>query len=113
MGKIFRGKGAPTTKQQDENKLQFGVKFPCAITEALISIKIAIKGKYGRINDIILKVDSGASVSLSLSRLDYLTDIKNCKLHGFPPVRPNGIGGNTKIMDLVGILNIISTGAKP
>ena len=55
VGRILREKGAPTTKQQQNNKLQFGVKYPCAITEALISIKTATGGKSGRIDNTILK----------------------------------------------------------
>ena len=63
------------------------------------------------ISNIILKVDSGASVSLS--HAEYLTDAKHCKLHGLPPVCLNDIGGKTEIMDLVGILNIIANVDQP
>ena len=103
IGKIFRNLGAQISSAKIErNKILFGVNYPSAITEALITVKTT-SGAY--INNIILKVDSGASVSLSHS--EYLTDIKNCKLHNLSPVRLNGIGGKTEIMDQVGILNII------
>ena len=109
IGKIFQKAGAKQLAATTEhNKVTFGVKFPSAITEAIISIKTTTGAL---INDIIVKVDSGASVSLA--HPEYLTDIKHCKLHGLSPVRLNGIGGKTEIMTQVGILNIITRNNKP
>jgi hypothetical protein len=83
----------------------FGVKYPSAINEATITIYTKVEGVKTSKSGIIMKVDSGASVSLA--HPDFLTDIKDCKIQGLPPVRLNGIGGNTGIMTKVGILNII------
>jgi transposase InsO family protein len=108
LGKIYRNLGAPkTTSKVDRNKRLFGVNFPSAIAEALMTIRTA-SGQI--IKDILLKVDSGASVSLAHS--DYLTDMKHCKQHGMPPVRLNGIGGKTEIICQVGFLNIITSESK-
>ena len=90
------------------NRIQFGIKYPTAITEALISITYpGSKVERPQVNNIILKVGTGASVSLAHS--DYLT-IRDCRLQGLPPVRLNGIGGNTGIICKVGILNIAPSG---
>ena len=92
------------------NRIQYGVRYPTAITEALIGITYpGHKEKRSRLDNVILKVDTGASVSLAHS--DYLTDIRNCRLQGLPPVRLNGIGGNTGVISKVGILNIAPSGA--
>ena len=91
-------------EEQHFNILHYGVRYPSAISEAIISIKTQHDTR-----SIILKVDSGASVSLAHS--DYLTDIGNCINRGMPPVRLSGIGGRTAIMTKVGTLTIkASTG---
>ena len=80
-----------STKRQDMNRIQYGVRYPTAITEALIGITYpGSKVKRPRLDNIILKVNTGASVSLA--HLDYLTDIRDCRLQGLPPVQLNGIG---------------------
>ena len=103
MGKITPNREeAPST---GDNVALYGVKYPNAIAEAIIKVKSIDKGIIRNIEGIIIKVDSGASVSLAHPQ--YLTGITNCKTYDMAPVRLNGIGGKTDIMDEVGILNII------
>ena len=90
-------------EEQNFNILNAGVRYPSAISEAIITIITQDLDT----RTAILKVDSGASVSLSHS--DYLTDIGNCITKGMPPVRLSGIGGRTELKNQVGTLTIIAT----
>ena len=102
--KVFQDRVA-TPKKQRMNKSLFGVKFPSAIAEALLNIKTTPNGIRSNLNNVLVKIDTGASVSLA--HPDYLTGIKDCRLQGLAPVRLNGIGGRTNIISKVGMLNII------
>ena len=96
-------------EEQHHNEVHFGVRYPSAISEAIIKIaspRPIISTQGPATETILLKVDSGASVSLAHS--DYLSNIGCCKLQGLPPVRLSGIGGKTEIMDQVGMLTILN-----
>ena len=88
-----------------------GVNFPSAISEAIVTISTLSKLNRVDTRDVIVKVDSGASVSLA--HPDFLTEISNCTTQGMAPVRLSGIGGKTEVMSKVGTLTMIkSTGER-
>ena len=86
---------------------QHGVRFPSAITEALATANTGTHYDTAKTHSIIIKIDTGASVSLAHS--DYLTEIGDSRLQQLPHVRLNDIGGKTEIMSKVGLLKV----AKP
>jgi hypothetical protein len=109
--RIIQQERGISQEEQDFNIVNHGVNFPSAISEAIITISTL--SKKGRVDtkDIILKVDSGASVSLA--HPEFLTNVGNCITQGMAPVRLSGIGGKTEAIDKVGTLTIIkSTGER-
>lgn len=106
VARIIQDRGI-SAEEQNFNKAQFGVRFPSAISEAIIKVALRDKDKRAATTDAILKVDSGASVSLA--HPDLLTDVGNCTKANLPPVILSGIGGKTETMTKVGTLTIIKT----
>ena len=82
------------------------MRFPSAISEAIATISTpnATGGIGTNTQSILLKVDSGASVSLA--HPDHLSHIQDCAVHNLQPVRFSGIGGKTEVLRKVGLLTI-------
>ena len=91
-------------EEQAHNLKRHGVRFPAAVTEAKATILVEREGAIATTN-IIMKVDSGSSVTLS--HPSYLVRIKTCKECCLLPVMLDGIGGSSDtIHNKVGILSI-------